>query len=684
MEILNDNFSKIKNALSLETYAQAKLIRAHAGNTFICPNCKSGGKASKNSDSAFSIKGNRFHCFSCNKHGDIFDLIGLCENISDKNEQLKAAAKFANISLDYSNDANAATITTTSNFTPSPLKENKTATLIQNEQYFKQAQVNEEKKLKQWQNDLQNHANAIQYLNKRGYDLKQAQALKIGFNSETQMLVLPFKGSNYYHVDRAINDTSKMKHFKPKNDILGAQPLYNPNAIKQDVCIVVEGVFDALALESLGFNNVIALGGCNNQTLFLKAIKTAAKKPYTIIFFDNDSSGAKASSALKIQLESICAECKEITNKELNNVNLKGKDPDEIRRYSLEALKSFLTDVLEQCREEHRENEKQRYKDVLSAFNIIDINEKLVQLCSKDYERKTIATGFKSLDYVLGGGLPVGLTIIGALSSLGKTTLCLQMADYIAQTKRPVLFVTIEQSSEELLSKSLSRLTYALKGENLTGYDILQRSRKQYSNVKWNALYTAMNSYSKEIAPYMNFMEGKQQPSVQVITKAAHVIASNESETPVIFIDYLQLLSGMNSNSTDKQNTDNNVSALRQLARELNIPIVLISSLNRANYNSPVTLESYKESGSIEYSSDVLLGLQPASFSALDTTNEKTIKKDAKEKIKEHKEQCERELELVVLKNRNGRVPKDGIHLHFSARYNVWHESKSHDDVIAL
>ena len=685
MNTLTNNFDSVKANNSLETYARAKLKRARAGGNYVCPNpaCNSGGHNYEGSNTGFhifhSIKGDRFKCFSCNITGDICDLIGICEGVMNKNEQLKIAAKYANVSLDYDyTGANAATITPTSNFTP---VKKKLTTTIQGEQNFEQAQKEEETRLKQWQSELEKHQNAIEYLEKRGYTLKQAQALQIGYNPQKQMLVLPYRGSKYYHIDRAINPTSKIKHFKPKSDILGAQPLYNPLALENDVCIVVEGVFDALALESLGFENVIALGGCSNQTVFINTLKTRVQKPYTVIFFDNDNSGQKAASNLKTELNAIGAECKTITSETLKAENLQGKDPDEIRKHNSDALKSFLSRFLNECKQEHSEKEEERYKSVLSVFNIIDIEDELIQLCSRDYKRETIKTGLKCLDDVLGGGVPIGLTVIGALSSLGKTTLCLQIADFIAASKRPVLFVTIEQSTKELLTKSLSRISYSLQGDNLTGYDVLTRSRTQFSENNWHALYQAINAYNQTIKPYMQIMEGKTQPNVQDITNAARFIANNEKQAPVIFIDYLQLLAPINSNATDKQNTDNNVSALRQLARELKTSIVLISSLNRANYNSPIALESFKESGSIEYSSDVLLGLQPASFSELNMTNEKTQKKDAKDKIKTHKQQARRELELIVLKNRNGAVPKEGLKLSFNTLYSLWGELQNNDGI---
>ena len=62
--------------------------------------------------------------------------------------------------------------------------------------------------------------------------------------------------------------------------------------------------------------------------------------------------------------------------------------------------------------------------------------------------------------------------------------------------------------------------------------------------------------------------------------------------------------------ATDKQIVDHNVTELKQLSRDFDIPIFAVSSLNRQNYSERINMAAYKESGAIEYGSDVLIGLQ--------------------------------------------------------------------------
>lgn len=109
-------------------------------------------------------------------------------------------------------------------------------------------------------------------------------------------------------------------------------------------------------------------------------------------------------------------------------------------------------------------------------------------------------------------------------------------------------------------------------------------------------------------------------------------------------VDYLQILAPFNDRATDKQNVDRAVLELKRISRDFKIPVLVISSFNRVNYREAVSMESFKESGAIEYSSDVLIGLQlrGAGESGFDPT--------------EAKQRNPRDVEAVVLKNRNGPV----------------------------
>ena len=122
---------------------------------------------------------------------------------------------------------------------------------------------------------------------------------------------------------------------------------------------------------------------------------------------------------------------------------------------------------------------------------------------------------------------------------------------------------------------------------------------------------------------------------------------------PVVIIDYLQIIRPLNNKTSTKDAVDENVRALKKLQIENDLIVLLISSLNRSNYLTPVDFESFKESGGIEYTADVIWGLQ------LSVMNDELFDKDKglkqkRDAVKEAKKASPREVELICLKNRYG------------------------------
>lgn len=106
-----------------------------------------------------------------------------------------------------------------------------------------------------------------------------------------------------------------------------------------------------------------------------------------------------------------------------------------------------------------------------------------------------------------------------------------------------------------------------------------------------------------------------------------------------MFIDYMQLLTiADTTQNTDKQKMDAAIKALKDISRDFKIPVVAISSMNRASYDGGLNMASFKESGNIEYTADVLLALEAA------------IPDECKGDTKEAKKQ-----RLAVFKKNNAR-----------------------------
>lgn len=322
-----------------------------------------------------------------------------------------------------------------------------------------------------------------------------------------------------------------------------------------------------------------------------------------------------------------------------------------------EALEEGAAEEKERQEEAARaaaEEREQYYREHQSAGDKV---QAFINRVADRVNTPFIPTGFSKLDRELDGGLYEGLYFIGAISSLGKTTFILQIADQIAAAGHDVLFFTLEQSEFELMAKSISRLTFegckgktknAKTARGITTYTFYEN----YSQEEKELLANAYSEYQQRTQGRLYFVEGVGDIGVETGRESIkarvekHIRATGRK--PVIIIDYLQILAPADPRASDKQNTDRAVNALKRLSRDHKLTVIGISSFNRDNYYSPVNMSSFKESGAIEYSSDILLALQPAGMG-----NEG---EDSRKKVDECKKEEKRAVELVILKNRNGKT----------------------------
>jgi replicative DNA helicase len=250
--------------------------------------------------------------------------------------------------------------------------------------------------------------------------------------------------------------------------------------------------------------------------------------------------------------------------------------------------------------------------------------------------------------------------VLGAISSLGKTTFVSQIADQMAKEGEKILFFSLEQSRFELVAKSLSRETWKTKTPK-TALQIMQMETPS------EELIQAIESYEK-FADNITTIEGNFGMNVFKVREIIETYIKTNRTKPVVVIDYLQILTPTNDRLTDKAQVDFNVSELKRISRDNNITIFVICSFNRENYNATVDFRSFKESGAIEYGADVVLGLQ---LSVLNNLPNNLA--EQREEINKAKSSSPREVELVCLKNRNGK-PYFKCSYRFHSAYNCFIE----------
>lgn len=356
----------------------------------------------------------------------------------------------------------------------------------------------------------------------------------------------------------------------------------------------------------------------------------------------------------------------------------KVKDPAEI----FEEDRSVLARVLEAAKgtvEEHacesalansvREMER---SGAANTHGVVDA------ICNMSDTANLVPTGIKTLDGYIDGGLTPGITVVAAASSAGKTTLVVNQMLNMARQGYAVMLVSLEMGAREIVAKMISRLMYEDSGVKKASIKLyLPDCRKHFTQDENDALAAAAKRISDEVADRIIVVEPSGQPTggdvVKLAKDALQIAWAKNLKGLVVFVDYLQILGRENERMDDRQAVDTNLIRLRQASRDLKIPFVIVSSINRASYGKgEIVMEAFKESGSIEYSADLALGLYPADIN-VEATNLKSKKeyrdlpKDELRRIaiENLKRRPVRELELSVLKNRNGALPCVPVRLDF-------------------
>ena len=181
-----------------------------------------------------------------------------------------------------------------------------------------------------------------------------------------------------------------------------------------------------------------------------------------------------------------------------------------------------------------------------------------------------------------------------------------------------------------------------------------------YSRTEIELINAAMEAYGA-YAERIYIQEGIGNIGADQIRETVEKHIRYTGRKPLVIVDYLQILAPYSERATDKQNTDKAVLELKRISRDYKLPVIAISSFNRQGYKEAVTFESLKESGAIEYSCDVVIGLQlhGAGTKGFDPTEEKRREP--------------RQVELVILKNRQGRVG-DKILFHYWPMFNYFED----------
>lgn len=622
----------------------------------ICPICGSGSGAHGTGITANRSHGkpNSLKCWSCNFTGDAIDLIMQTEGL-----EFNAALEYAAGQLGFTIDRATAPARSETKSTPkpeprtnqekTPKQDSKPAAEVANyAEYYLEC------------NARINDPAAVKYLSFRGLTPETANYYCLGYDPQwvsptvrksqqekgstwtpdpTARLIIPVNNNHY--IARATDPKANKDYAKMNETGGGEVEIFNERVLETAAPVfVVEGAIDALSIIEAG-GNALALNSTSNARKLLEKLEKNPTKATLILSLDNDDAGQRTQTELAEGLKRL--------NISYITADIAGgaKDPNAALTTDKKAFKERIEQA--QYNAAARPDNTAGYIDNFMEREILEL-----------MERSNIKTGFAELDKQSSGLYP-GLYVIAATSSLGKTTFVHQISDQLAAAGQEVLFFSLEQSRLELVSKSLARIIKQMQQGTIKGTErpesITPVTSLDIRRGRGGALINiAANEYKDRVKDRLSIIEGNFNCNISFIGDYIRQYIKRTGSRPIVVVDYLQILQPATEDKrgTAKETIDMTVTELKRISRENNLTVFVISSVNRTNYLNPIDFESIKESGGVEYTADVIWGLQLNCINEPLFAKEKGTVSEKRERIRQAKAAKVRDIQLICLKNRYG------------------------------
>ena len=260
---------------------------------------------------------------------------------------------------------------------------------------------------------------------------------------------------------------------------------------------------------------------------------------------------------------------------------------------------------------------------------LVDVFDRLDELSRSDSAFPGLSTGLHDLDKKINGLNKSDLLLIAARPGMGKTSLALNIAlDVAKKSAKTVAFFSLEMSREQLAMRLLSNESFVDNQKLLTG---------RLTEEEWTKISIASSALSQ------TDIRVDDNPSISVAEMNAK--CRRLPNLGLVLIDYLQLMTsagtGQTSNNANRVQVVSDISrALKIMAKELNVPVICLSQLSRANESRTdkrPMLSDLRESGAIEQDADEVLFIYRDDYYHPDTP-EKNV------------------AEVIVAKNRHGET----------------------------
>jgi len=272
---------------------------------------------------------------------------------------------------------------------------------------------------------------------------------------------------------------------------------------------------------------------------------------------------------------------------------------------------------------------------------IDSLNEKLSE--NKRYE---VDTGFKKLNDSTNGFSKGDLVVVASRPSIGKSSFVLEIARKAIERDEAVLFFSFEMKAEQLMSRLLSSQTS------------IPLSRLQVGDLT-DAQWDLLSQNADELAKKELFIDDSAYADIDYIRAKVRTFKSEHPNLSMIILDSLNLMSYVKVRENRYEGTAEISKALKQLAREVDLPIIVTAQLNRGlenRENKRPVLKDLRDSGTIEDDADLILFLYRDDVyrEAIEKEKEMIAKAEGKEYESTFQKKPEEEVELIIGKQRNG------------------------------
>lgn len=308
-------------------------------------------------------------------------------------------------------------------------------------------------------------------------------------------------------------------------------------------------------------------------------------------------------------------------------------------------------------------SKKANSQGCIKGTRVVSELEKTIEKYGLEMPSTTlIPSGFSEIDRKIGGFRPSQLTIIGARPSVGKTAFSLSLVlnmlinpitavkenengELIEERKKVKIgYYSLEMPKEDIVTRILSSLTCI----NLS---YINGTRKTNDERIVKSIKRGLGILEKTLDNF--FIYDSSKMDIGTLRGSIRALKSKE-DIDIIFIDYLQLIDTSKSRARELWERVQETSlSLKNLARELKIPIVCLSQLNREAEGSRPTLATLRNSGAIEQDADLIIFLHDQEKEKKDRNYKKVIYKIGKCYY-----DCEeaRPIDVIIAKQRNGEI----------------------------